>query len=49
MKYKVITPLRHNKKDYAPGEQVEMNEKQARQAIASGAIAAPEKEKKDEK
>jgi hypothetical protein len=42
-KYEVISPLRHNGKDYEPGKMVEMSEDEA---AACPALKKPDKEKK---
>jgi len=38
-KYEVCTPLRHDHVDYAEGEEIELEDKQAKELLALGAIA----------
>lgn len=53
MKYPVTTPVRHDGKDYAPGDQIDLDARQAEALLAAGAIAEPQKveqkKHKDEK
>lgn len=40
MKYKVLTPLRHDGEDYAEGDEIEMTAKEAKQLVGVEAVQA---------